>query len=105
MSFQKFITNSYCVGHKGHSATKDRVGEITRKKSNREIQLLVGQCSFCNRKKSMIVSDNTIQVGSLSDLFRNLGKKDLKCQKGWRKIYSKILPEHLISQQKLLQQR
>ena len=30
---------------------------------------LVGQCSFCNRKKPMIVGDNTIQAGGLADLF------------------------------------
>ena len=52
MSFQKFKTNSYCVGQKHNSGTKNIAGEITiNKKTGREIKLLVGQCSICNRKK------------------------------------------------------
>ena len=52
MSFQKFKTNSYCVGQKHYSSTKNIIGEITlNKKTGREIKLLVGQCSICNRKK------------------------------------------------------
>ena len=52
MSFQKPETNSFCVGGKHRSATKNIVGEITNiKKTSKEIKLLVGQCSLCNRKK------------------------------------------------------
>ena len=29
MSFQKFETNRFCVGHKGYTATKSIVEEIT----------------------------------------------------------------------------
>ena len=47
----KFETNSYCVGGKHHSGTKNISGEITlNKKTGREIKLLVGQCSICNKK-------------------------------------------------------
>ena len=82
MGFQKFKTNSYCVGQKHYSGTKNIVGEITlNKKTGREIKLLVGQCSICNRKKSMIVSDNTIQAEGLGDFFKNLGKKSLNISK------------------------
>ena len=82
MSFQKFKTNSYCVGQKHYSGTKNIVGEITlNKKTGREIKLLVGQCSICNRKKSMIVSDNTIQAEGLGDFFKNLGKISAKAGK------------------------
>ena len=82
MSFQKFKTNSYCVGQKHYSGTKNVIGEITlNKKTGREIKLLVGQCSICNRKKSMIVSDNTIQAEGLGDFFRNLSKKGLNVSK------------------------
>ena len=82
MSFQKFKTNSYCVGQKHYSGTKNIIGEITlNKKTGREIKLLVGQCSICNRKKSMIVSDNTIQAEGLGDFFKNLGKKGLNVSK------------------------
>ena len=82
MSFQKFKTNSYCVGQKHYSATKNITGEITiNKKSGKEIKLLVGKCVICDRKKSMIVSDNTIQAEGLGDFFRNLGKKGLNISK------------------------
>ena len=82
MSFQKFKTNSYCVGQKHYSGTKNIVGEITlNKKTGREIKLLIGQCSICNRKKSMIVSDNTIQAEGLGSFFKNLGKISAKAGK------------------------
>ena len=52
MSFQKFKTNSFCVGQKHYFGTKNIVGEITfYKKTGSEVKLLVGQCSLCNRKK------------------------------------------------------
>ena len=82
MSFQRFETNSYCVGHKVYSDTKNITGEITlNKKTGREIKLLVGQCSICNRKKSMIVSDNTIQAEGLGSFFKNLGRISAKAGK------------------------
>ena len=88
MSFQKFKTNSYCVGQKHYSGTKNIIGEITLpKKTGREIKLLVGQCSICNRKKSMIVSGNTIQAEGLGDFFKNLGKKGLNVSKKMAKTY------------------
>ena len=82
MSFQKFKTSSYCVGQKHYSGTKNIIGEITlNKKTGREIKLLVGQCSICNRKKSMIVSDNTIQAEGLGSFFKNLGRISAKAGK------------------------
>ena len=52
MSFQKFKTNSYCVGQKHYSGTKNIAVEITiDKKTGREIKLLVGKCAICDRKK------------------------------------------------------
>ena len=36
---------------------------------------------ICNRKKSMIVSDNVIQAEGLGDFFKNLGKKGLNVSK------------------------
>ena len=71
MSFQKFKADSFCVGQKHYSATKSVVGEITfNKKTGREIKLLVGQCSLCKRKQSMIVSDNTKKAEGLSSFFK-----------------------------------
>ena len=85
MNSQKFENNSYCVGGKHRSGTKNITGEITvNKKTGREIKLLVGKCVICNRKKSMIVSDNTIQAEGLGDFFKNLGKKGLNVSKKWQ---------------------
>ena len=65
-----------------YSDTKNIAGEITiNKKTGREINLLVGQCSICNRKKSMIAKDNTIKAEGLGGFFKNLGKKRLKVSK------------------------
>ena len=82
MNSQKFKTNSYCVGGKHRSRTKNITGEVTvNKKTGREIKLLVGKCVICDRKKSMIVSDITIQAGGLGDFFKNLGKVSSKAAK------------------------
>ena len=82
MNSQKFEKNSYCVGGKHRSGTKNITGEITvNKKTGREIKLLVGKCVVCNRKKSMIVSDNTIQAEGLGNFFKNLGKISAKAGK------------------------
>ena len=45
------------------------------------MKLLVGKCVTCDRKKTMIVSDNVIQAEGLGDLFKNLGKKGLNVSK------------------------
>ena len=75
MNSQKFENNSYCVGGKHRSATKNITGEITfNKNTGKENKLLVGKCVICDRKKSMIVSDNTIQAEGLGDFFKKLGK-------------------------------
>ena len=83
MTFNKFKTDSYCVGGRHRSATKIFYGDITSKGS----KLLIGNCSVCNRKKSMTVSDDTIKAEGLSDFFKNLGKKDSMYQKRWLKTY------------------
>ena len=44
------------------------------KKTNKEVKLFEGKCSVCNRKKTRIVSDNTIQAEGLQDFFKGLGK-------------------------------
>ena len=75
MTFQKFCW-SYCVGGRHRSATVKIYGDITPKGS----KILIGYCSICNRKKSMIVTDNTIKAG-LSSFFKNLGKISAKAGK------------------------
>ena len=82
MSFQKFKSDSYCVGGRHRSSTKDIVGDITiNKKTGKEVILLVGKCVKRNRKKTMIVSDNVIEAEGLGDFFKNLGKKGLNVSK------------------------
>ena len=82
MSSQKFKSNSYCVGGRHKSGTKNIVGEITiNKKTGKEVKLLVGKCVVCDKRKSMIVSDNVIQAEGLGDFFKNLGKKGLNISK------------------------
>ena len=82
MSFQKFKTNSYCLGQKHYSGTKNITGEVAyNKKTGKEIKLLVGKCVICDKRKSMIVSDNTIQAEGLGDFFKNLGKVSSKAAK------------------------
>ena len=58
MSFQKFKSDSYCVGGRHISATIKIYGNITSKGK----KVLIGYCSICNRKKSMTVGDKTIQA-------------------------------------------
>ena len=82
MNSQKFKSDSYCVGGKHRSGTKNITGEMTvNKKTGKQIKLLVGKCVICDRKKFMIVSDNTIQAEGLGDFFKNLGKKGLNASK------------------------
>ena len=77
MSFNKFESNSYCVGGKHYSQTTNIKGDIT---SNGR-KMLIGKCGVCNRKKSMLVSDNTIQAEGLGKFFKNLGKASAKAGK------------------------
>ena len=77
MSFNKFKSDSYCVGGRHKSATVKIYGDITSKGS----KVLIGFCSICNRKKSMTVSDNTIKAEGLGSFFKNLGKISAKAGK------------------------
>ena len=78
MSSQKFKTNSYCVGGRRHSSTTNFTGDKSiNKKTGKEVDLLIGRCSICNRKISMVVSDNVIRAENLGDFFKNLGKNGL----------------------------
>ena len=82
MTFQKFKTNSFCLGQRHYSGTKNITGEIAyNKKTGEEIKLLVGKCVICDKRKSMIVSDNTIQAEGLGDFFKNLKKVSSKAAK------------------------
>ena len=87
MSSQKFKSDSYCVGGRHRSGTKNIVGEIRHnEKTNKEVKLLVGNCMICNRRKSMIISDNIIQAEGLGDFFKNLGNVSGKAAKKLARI-------------------
>ena len=77
MKFQKFESDSFCVGGRHHSATKNLYGD----ESSKESTVINGFCSLCNRKKSMPASDNTIQTEGLGSFFNNLGKISTKAGK------------------------
>ena len=79
MTFQKFETNSYCVGGRHGSAKTEIYGVITSKAN----ELLIGYCSICKSNKSMTVSDNTIQAEGLGSFFKILG---MISAKSWQKI-------------------
>ena len=82
MSFQEIKIVFYCDGQKHNSGTKNNVGGITfKEKTGREINLIVGQSSLCNKRAKMIVSDNTIEAGGLGDYFKLLGKSSVKLGK------------------------
>ena len=89
MNSQKFKSDSYCVGGKHRSGTKNITGEITvNKKTGKQIKFSVGKYVMCDRKKSMIVSDNTIQAEGLGSFFKKLGKISAKAG---RKLATNVL--------------
>ena len=63
MQFQKFKNDSYCLGGRYRSSTVKTYGDLTSKGSKE----LFDYCSICNRKISMVVSDNTIQAIQYKD--------------------------------------
>ena len=75
MSYNKFINNSYCVGGKHYSPTTNVHGEITNTgiQMGRPVHTLRGNCVVCNRNKSLIVSERTIEGEGLGDFFKHLG--------------------------------
>ena len=83
MRFIKIKSDSYCVGGRHRSATTKIYGNITSK----GIKVLIGYCSICKRKKSVTVSDNTIQAEGLADFVKTLGKKGPIVSKRWQKTF------------------
>ena len=77
MSFQKFKSDSYCVGGRHRSSTIKFHADKTSKGS----KVIFGYCSICNRKKSMTFSDNKIQTEGLGSFFKNMGGFLLKLLK------------------------
>ena len=75
MSHNKFINNSYCVGGKHYSPTTNIYGETTNIgiRIGRPVYTLRGNCVTCNRNKSLIVSERTIEGEGLGNFFKRLG--------------------------------
>ena len=69
-----------------HSSSTNITGDISiNKQTGKEVKFLIGRCSICNRKKSMVVSDNKIRAEGLGDCFKNLGEQGLNVSKKWQK--------------------
>ena len=77
MSFQKFKSDSFCVGGRHRSSTIKNYRDIRSKGS----KVIIGYWSICNRKKSMTVSDNTMRAEGLGNFFKSLGKNSVKVGK------------------------
>ena len=99
MSFQKFKSDSHCVGGTRRSATKKFYGDITFK----GIKVLIVYCSVCKRTKSMTVSDNTILAEALGDFFKNLGKKGLNEKKLAQNVLKTQVKPGILQQTMLVQ--
>ena len=65
---ENFKTNSYCVGGRHYSGTKNIRGFITSKGS----KTLKGNCVKCKRNKTMTVIDATIEAEGLKDFFKSV---------------------------------
>ena len=68
MSFQKVKIDSYCVRGRHPSSTKNIYGDIISEGS----KVLLSYCSNCNKKKSMVVSDNFIQAEALGSFLKKI---------------------------------
>ena len=93
----KFKSESYSVGGRPRSNTVKIYGGITSKVS----KTLIGYGSYCNRKKSMTFSDNTIKAEGLGSFFKNLGKTSAKAAK---KLATKALKNPVDSLNSVLMQ-
>ena len=69
-TFNKFKTNSYCVGGRHYSGTNNIRGVIVAKGT----KMLEGNCIKCKRNKAMTASDGTIEAKRLKDFFKSVGK-------------------------------
>ena len=57
-NFNKFKTNSFCVGGRHHSGVINIQWVIASKGT----KVLKGSCNMCKKNKSMTVSDGTIEA-------------------------------------------
>ena len=69
-NFNKFKTNSYCVGGRYYSGANNIRGVASAKRT----KMLKGFCAMCRRNKSMTVSGATIEAEGLKDFFKSVGR-------------------------------
>ena len=69
-SFNKFKTHSHCVGGRHYGGTNNKKGVISAKGT----KMLKGNCIKCKKKKSMTLSDATIEAEKLKDFFKRVGR-------------------------------
>ena len=69
-SFNKFKTNSYCVGGRNYSVTNNIRGVVSAKGT----KMLKSNCVKCKRNKSMTVSDAIIETEGMKDFFKCVGR-------------------------------
>ena len=74
MSFEELKTSSFCAGARYHSnaiSIESVVAKTVRK-------LLICQCVPCNRRKTLIVSDNTRAAEGVCRVLKKLIRKSAK---------------------------
>ena len=69
-SFNKFKTNSYCVGGRHYSGTINIRGVASAKGT----KMSKGSCALRKRNQSMTISDATTEAQGLKDFFKSVGK-------------------------------
>ena len=74
--FNKFKTNSYCVGSKHYSSTDPNSIEGSTAPNGRKY--LKGKCSKCGKTKTMMISESTIEGEGLQSFFKNIYNKGIK---------------------------
>ena len=83
MSFEKFKSDSFCVGGRHKCATKNIYGDITSKDNN----VLIRFCSICNRKNLWLLVIMLKSEGLVS-VFKKLG---IVCADAGKKLATNAL--------------
>ena len=76
-SFNRFNSNSYCVGGRHYCGINNIRGVVRAKVA----KMLKGICVKCKRTKSKTVSDATIEAEGLKDFLKIVGKTIVKLGK------------------------
>ena len=69
-TFNRFKTNSYCVGGRHYSGTNSIKGF----NSSKGTKMLKANCTICRRNNSMTVSDAAIEADGIEGFLKGVGK-------------------------------